>query len=141
MNNFKLGLRSLRQLEGCHPDLIRLAVRALQLSPTDFAVTEGKRDKERQRILVASGASRTMNSMHLPQADGFSWAYDFMAVGDLDKNGINDAKDLKRTWDRVLYTQIAQVHKLAAIELGIEIECGALDWPTFFDGPHIQLKR
>lgn len=140
MNNFKLGLGSLRVLRGVHPDLIRLCYRALSLSPYDFSVTEGVRAASRQRYLISTGASRTMNSKHLIQPSGFAHAYDVMAVGDLDKNGTNDAKDKKHTWDKNIYTAIALAHKKAAAELGIDIVCGALDWPNFFDGPHIQLK-
>jgi peptidoglycan LD-endopeptidase CwlK len=57
--------RSLNNLKGIHPDLRRVIDRALQDSPLDFVVIEGLRTLERQRQLVAAGASRTMNSRHL----------------------------------------------------------------------------
>jgi len=61
----KYSARSLKNLNGIHPDLRRVIDRALLDSPLDFVVIEGLRTKERQKQLVASGASKTMNSRHL----------------------------------------------------------------------------
>lgn len=62
---FFLGTQSEKNLEGVAPALVMCVRRALTLSSVDFAVFEGLRTEERQRELVASGASRTMNSYHL----------------------------------------------------------------------------
>lgn len=62
---FRLSSRSLARLDGVHPDLIRVVKRAIQITPVDFGITEGLRTKERQKELVAKGASRTLKSRHL----------------------------------------------------------------------------
>ena len=51
--------RSLRNLAGIHPDLRKVMDRALQEAPFAFVVTEGLRTLERQKQLVAIGASKT----------------------------------------------------------------------------------
>ena len=125
---FKLSVRSKKALVGVHPDLVRVVERAIQLTDVDFAVTEGVRTLERQRQLFASGASTTMNSRHLPGADGYAKAVDVAAwVG-----GIR--------WDWPLYHKIAEAMKAAAKELGVAIIWGG-DWKTFKDGPHFELDR
>ncbi len=57
--------RSLKNLNGIHPDLRRVIDRALQDSSLDFVVIEGLRTRTRQRQLVASGASKTLDSRHI----------------------------------------------------------------------------
>jgi peptidoglycan LD-endopeptidase CwlK len=65
MSNFKWGLRSLQNLSGIHPDLRRVADRALQLTTQDMTVIEGIRSLDRQRQLLAQGHTRTLNSRHI----------------------------------------------------------------------------
>ena len=62
---YKLGTRSLQSLSGVHPDLVAVVKRAIQITPQDFTVIEGVRNIERQKQLVAKGASKTMNSRHI----------------------------------------------------------------------------
>ncbi len=61
----KLNKRSLSRLEGVHPLLQRLIKEAAKGSPVEFQITEGRRSIEKQRQLVAKGASKTMRSRHL----------------------------------------------------------------------------
>ena len=116
--------RSLNNLKGIHPDLRRVIDRALQDSPLDFVVIEGLRTKERQQKLVASGASKTMNSRHLtghavdlvpigPDGPSFSWA---------------------------LYDHLGPAVEAAAALEGVAIQWGGR-WKTFCDGPHFELDR
>jgi hypothetical protein len=65
MNEFVFSKRSLTNLEGVHHDLVELAHLALSMSPIDFVVIDGVRTIEEQRILVAKGKSKTMDSRHL----------------------------------------------------------------------------
>lgn len=65
MSGFVFGARSLRNLDYVHPDLARVAHRALSLSEFDFAITEGLRSTARQRDLLTAGKSKTMRSRHL----------------------------------------------------------------------------
>lgn len=119
---FKLGPRSLARLKGVHPDLVKVVTRAIELTPVDFTVLEGLRTLERQKALMAAGASQTMNSRHL---DGH--AVDLGAW-------VDDQVD----WSWPLYGKIATAMKSAAAELNIPIEWGG-DWTKFKDGPHFQL--
>ena len=121
---FQLDARSLQRLQGVHPDLAKDIHRAAALSPIEFRVIEGLRTEKRQRELVASGASKTMNSRHLT-----GHAVDLAPyVGGTIR------------WDWPLYHKIADAVKQAAAELGVPIEWGG-DWRTFKDGPHFQLPH
>ena len=143
MPNFKLSIRSVSNLKGVHPDLIRVATLGISYSTHDFAITEGLRDLERQKMLVAQGYSKTLNSKHLLQPDGFGHAFDVMAVGDLNDDGIVDAQDQTHTWDPEIYRAIADAMKRAASELNVQIKWGGefktKDGKPFFDGPHFEL--
>lgn len=121
---FKLGARSIERLQGVHPDLVRVVHRAIALTPVDFTVLEGLRSPERQKTLVASGASQTLNSRHITghAVDLGAWV------------------DNQVDWSWPLYTKIANAMKAAANELGISIVWGG-DWKTFKDGPHFELDR
>jgi len=120
----KYSQRSLNSLRGIHPDLRRVIDLALQDSPLDFVVIEGLRTQDRQRQLVASGASRTMNSRHIT-----GHAVDLMPIG---PNG--------PAFDWPLYDQLGPAVKLAADKLGIALDWGG-DWKSFRDGPHFELDR
>ena len=118
----------IEKLAGVHPSLVKVVEAALAKKEMDFIVTEGVRAVERQKMLYDSGKSKTMNSKHLIQADGYSHACD-LAV---KVNG-------KVVWDWPSYRKLADLMKRTAKELNVNIECGA-DWKTFPDGPHFQLK-
>ena len=119
---FQLDARSLQRLQGVHPDLAKVIHRAAALSPIEFRVIEGLRTEKRQRELVASGASKTMNSRHLT-----GHAVDLAPyVGGTIR------------WDWPLYHKLAPAVKQAAAEAGVPIEWGG-DWKSFRDGPHFQL--
>ena len=62
---YKLGKRSMANMVGVHPELSFAVTEAIKISKQDFTVVEGVRSTKRQRELVASGKSRTMNSYHL----------------------------------------------------------------------------
>lgn len=62
---FFLGKGSEANLVGVEPKLVCCVRYAIKRTDVDFSVVEGLRRLERQKLLVASGASRTMNSYHL----------------------------------------------------------------------------
>lgn len=64
-NTFKFSSRSEKNLQGVNPDLVKVTRRALEISEVDFGITEGLRSRYRQKQLVATGKSQTMNSRHL----------------------------------------------------------------------------
>ena len=119
---FKLSKRSLKSLEGVHPDLIKVVKKAIEITEVDFVVIEGVRSVSKQRKLVEQGASKTMNSRHLTGHAVDLAAYD---------------KGVK--WDVHYYHKIAAAMKSAALYYGIHIGWGG-DWESFFDGPHFQLN-
>lgn len=43
MGKFHFSKRSLKNLEGVHPDLIKVMTQSLEISPIDFAILEGLR--------------------------------------------------------------------------------------------------
>ncbi len=53
----------MKQLNTCHPDLIRVFLRVC--SGWDCTVIEGKRTPRQQRIYEAHGASQTLESKHV----------------------------------------------------------------------------
>ena len=63
--SFKLSQRSLDRLDSVDPDLIKVVKYAIGVTKVDFGVIEGVRTLEKQKELVAAGASKTMNSKHL----------------------------------------------------------------------------
>lgn len=128
---YKLGDRSKKNLRGVHPDLVAVVELAIKDTEQDFTVIEGLRSEERQRMLVAKGASKTMNSRHLTGHAVDLMPYPFK--GDIDEDGILNYED----WDQ--YYPIADAMKQAANELGVALEWGG-DWKTFKDGPHFQLS-
>jgi len=134
---FNLGPRSLLNLRGVHPDLVRVVRRAISISKTDFTVIEGLRTTARQKQLVASGASKTMNSRHIT-----GHAIDIVPyVGG------------KVRWDWPLFIPIAEAMKKASELENVPIRYGGTwkllsETPVinmgvmhkkFPDGPHFEL--
>lgn len=141
---FYLGRRSLRRLEGVHPDLVRVVKRAIRVSVCDFTILEGVRSVERQRKLFQAGASKIMDSRHIamiplnsPELGPVAHAVDLGAYVDGTVR-----------WDWPLYYQIANAMKLASLEEEVLIRWGG-DWDSdgdyddehWRDGPHFELPR
>ena len=154
---FKLSGRSLGKLEGVHPVLVDTVKRAIEVSSVDFGVIYGVRSLAEQKKLYEAKRSQTMKSKHLVQEDGYSHAVDLMAYDGSDPS-----------WDIVMYDDIADAMKEAAIETGAKICWGAAwhindisEWSgtmeqamnayvdlrrssgrrPFIDGPHFQLSK
>ena len=122
---------NLKRLNGVHPDLI--TIMNLIGQKHDIAILEGVRTPERQKKLVARGSSKTMNSKHIIQSDGFAHAVDVTPFFDTDGDG-----DSEVSWAWPDYYPLAHAIKMKAKELGIVLQWGG-DWKTFKDGPHWQL--
>lgn len=106
---FKLSKRSLSKLEGVDERLVAIVNYAITETKIDFGVIEGVRSMERQRELVAKGASQTMRSRHL---DGE--AVDLMAY--IGSRG---------SWELNLYDDIAEAMKAGALACDVGIKWGA----------------
>ncbi len=117
-----LSERSLSRLDGVHADLVRVVKRAAATSNIDFTVLEGLRSLERQKTLVARGASKTMKSRHLT-----GHAVDLAPF-----------VDGQVVWAWPLYHKLAVIVKAAAVDEHVPIEWGG-SWVKFRDGPHWQL--
>ena len=154
-----LSKESLEKLQGVHPDLVRVVKRAIEITKQDFSVHEGLRTLERQKRLVANGASRTLNSKHIKQLDGYGHAVDLLPWSDFDGNGKSEI-----SWHWEHFYPIADAMRQAAKELGIKVRWGGnwselnvydkstkqlvadyvagrrrLGRQAFIDGPHFEL--
>lgn len=98
--------------------------RAIAITEIDFVVIEGLRTVERQRELVAKGASKTMNSRHLS-----GHACDIVPLFDGEIS-----------WRASLYVELAPYIKQAARDCRYPIQWGG-DWVKFRDMPHWELPR
>lgn len=147
---YALGAKSLKALEGVHPNLVALVKDAIQTTREDFAVHEGLRSLETQKDYYNRGVSKTLASKHLKQPDGFGHAVDLVPY----VNGI-------LRWEWPLIYPIAASMQAASIRLGIPLRWGgcwskqmkdygppkrAVDdyikqhpGPDFIDGPHYEL--
>lgn len=129
---FKLSSRSLTALKGVDKRLQDVVSLAIKYTTEDFFVNEGVRTIERQKMLVAQGASKTMRSKHLT-----GHAVDLVPVA---VNGQIPWKDDKK------FKAIGDAMFKAAKELNVKIRWGK-DWnmngiytdETFVDSPHFEL--
>ena len=126
---YKLSKRSLNNLKGVHPDLVKTVKRALEISDVDFTVVEGLRTLKKQKEYYNKGASKTMKSKHLIQSDGFGHAVDLYPYYD---------GSVQVDADYTYFKKIADSMKIAAAEFEVNITWGG-DWKTFVDCPHFQL--
>ena len=125
---FTLTQRDLERLDGAHPDLRRVIIRAASMSPIPFTVLEVLRSLAQQKKNVANGASKTMRSRHLAHpSDGKARAVDIAPLA-----------DGKVSWAWPLYHKLAPIIKEAAKAENVPIEWGG-DWKSLRDGPHWQL--
>ncbi|QDP48904.1 MAG: hypothetical protein Unbinned7794contig1000_48 [Prokaryotic dsDNA virus sp.] len=124
------GKASRANLNGGCDDIIRLVMRAFELTEIDFSVIETKRTEEMQRANITNGVSWTMDSDHLEE--------------DPDGSGVL-AVDLypwvdgETSHDPEHYKLLAKAMFKAAGQLGIQIKWGGF-WKNF-DGPHFAKRR
>ena len=154
---YQLGKLSKVNLVGVHPILVKLVGRTIELTTQDFTVHDGLRTKAEQQKLVAKGASKTMASKHLPQADGFGHAVDLVPFinGQLrwewppiynialaldqaaTEQGVANHIRWGGVWDKTL-DQYGGSSKSMAAE--VAAYCARHPGPDFIDGPHFELK-
>ena len=127
----RFGKRSRSRLKGVNPKLVNVLNEAIKLM--DLTILEGLRSVERQKELVASGASKTMKSKHLK-----GWAVDVTPYPvDFDS-----AKGINRHY------YMAGMLRGIAHMMKIPVRSGA-DWDSdgeikdqkFNDLVHIELKN
>lgn len=131
-NTLVFSKSSEEHLKDVHPDLVKLARRALELSNVDFGIADGVRTPWEQRELLSARATQTLNSRHVPM--------DTMAGG----NGKGHALDVfpvvnkKVRYDGRLFAEIKNAWTEAGRELKIKFNWGG-DWKDFHDAPHFEL--
>lgn len=132
----KFGTDSKQRLEKVHPLLQRLCYALLAYQ--DIKITYGDRTIQEQADLVRRGLSKTMDSMHLIQDDGFAHAVD-IAPYPIDWN------NTKR-----FYYMAGMMEVLGKIMLpsdwylrwGGNWDCDEdLDDQTFMDLGHFEIRR
>lgn len=116
-----MDTRSEKNLTGVHPDIVKVIRAAHAKGVMDFVVTEGLRTLERQKELMAAGASKTLKSRHL--------------TGDAVDLAVRVGTEIR--WDWPLYKKLSDLIKETAKEQGVVLEWGG-DWKSFKDGPHFQ---
>jgi len=168
---YHLGKGSLKNLQGVHPILVSTIKEAITISPVDFTILKngGLRTKEMQRTLVRRGASKTMNSKHRVQSDGYGHAADlvpyiggqpqwkwepiYRIAAAMRIASRNQGVILRwgGVWDRALDVlasddegDIPLHHKIEndafEIKAAVQEYCHRHPGPDFIDGPHYEIK-
>jgi peptidoglycan L-alanyl-D-glutamate endopeptidase CwlK len=97
-------------------------------SSVDFGVGDhAVRTEQQQRGFVSKKLSRTVDSKHLRQKDGYSHAVDLYPVG----YNANNPKKTKDQFEAITYAM-----NMAAFDLGIRLD-GGFNWK--WDYPHFQI--
>lgn len=154
-SGFRFGSKSKAELVGVLPVLVDVADLALRLSTQDFMIFDGLRTPEEQKRLVAKGMSKTLNSKHLKQKDGYSHAFDAVpVVGSIPKwdwqlifpvafavdraaTGLGVADKIRwgGAWDRTLADFGGDAN---AYEREVRLYCDRHPGKDFIDGPHFE---
>lgn len=131
--------RSIDNLKGVHPDLVKLMTEAIKDSPVDFTITEGVRTAERQQMLFKQRPKVTnvdgiiKKSNHQVKSDGYGHAVDLYPF----YNGSVQVQDK----EVIPKLKLIAVHiKAVAKCLGISITWGG-DFKSLHDPPHFELKK
>jgi len=101
---FTFSKSSVKNMQGVHPDLIRLYMESIKVSPIDFGVPSsgGLRTQGEQNLLFQNGKSKcdgfNDKSNHQAKDDGLGYALDFYAY-----------VDGKASWNNVHLSIIAGV--------------------------------
>lgn len=126
---YKFSKRSLNNLKGVHPDLVKLMNEAIKTTPIDFTITEGVRTTARQLELYKAKKSNCdgiyKKSNHQVKKDGYGYAVDLYPL------------PIQYT-NMTPYIKLSQHIKSVAKNLGIKISYGG-DW-KMRDFPHYQLE-
>ncbi len=111
---FYLGRRSLRELDGVHPELIDVVQYAIAKTEQDFTVYDGLRTDAEQAEYVRAGVSKTLNSKHLVQkATGHGHAVDLVPY-----------VNRRLRWELQACYEIARAMQEASTELRVPIRWG-----------------
>jgi peptidoglycan L-alanyl-D-glutamate endopeptidase CwlK len=152
---FKFSSRSFARLEGVHPDLAELLIKAIEESVIDFGVVEGVRTLESQRLMVERKVSQTMNSKHLIQEDGWGhavdlvpylgtkssweWRYIFEMTLAIQRTLRNRDTAYPRIRWGGAWTCLNTVKRPKQLQAAYVERCTRLGKTPFLDGPHFEI--
>jgi peptidoglycan LD-endopeptidase CwlK len=126
---YQYGRTSRQRMEGVHPILVERAERALSYGILDATILQfgGLRTLDDQKLMVARGASKTLNSLHRKQSTGYGHAIDIAPFP-------VDWDDLTRfnMWATLMFRAAMEDEYDVPLEWG-----GHWGW----DYPHFQLPR
>lgn len=126
--SFALSAKSVSRMNGVDVRIVRIALRAIQITLIDFGIPEhgGKRDSETQRILYNMGKSKCDGTVKISKHQKGK-ALDFFPY-----------RDGKADYSKEAVAIVACAFLQAAMELGYRIRWGG-HFSNFFDGCHIEL--
>ncbi|MDX8126738.1 M15 family metallopeptidase [Methylomonas sp. OY6] len=151
MSGFKLGEKSLKELNGVHADLVAVVKRAIELTSQDFSVHDGIRTLAEQQKLVQSGASQTLDSRHItghavdlvPYINGkLRWEWEpIYKIADAVRTAAKELNVPIRwggAWDVTLTNTDEAPEDLVADYTALRKKAGK---KAFIDGPHFELPK
>lgn len=126
--SFKLSQKSIENMSGVDPRLIRIAEMAIAITRIDFGIPAdgGIRTAARQNELFKAGKSKL---------DGFNKKSEHQSGKALDFYAFVDGK---ASWEHEHLAQVAAAFLQSASMLGYKLNWGGL-WKSFLDMPHVQL--
>lgn len=123
---YKLSAISMKRLDTCHPDIQIVVLKAIEISPIDFGVACGERNKKDQNKAFDEKKSRIKwpNGKHNKSP---SLAVDLYAY-----------VDSQASWNESHLSMLAGVILSVANNLGINLKWGG-HWKKFIDMPHYEI--
>ena len=134
---FKFSKKSLKKLEGLHPNLQNFFMELIKISPYDFSITQGIRTTAEQNKLYQQG--RTTPGKIVTNCDGYKLKSSHQTKSD----GLGHAGDIavlvnnKITWSERYYKEVAMAARILMQKYNIE---WGGDWKNFKDLPHFEYK-
>lgn len=148
---YALGAKSIANLKGVHPDLVRVVSRAIATTTQDFSVHEGLRSLARQKEYVARGVSKTMDSRHIggfavdlvPYVNGqLRWEWPVIWPIAAAMRGAALAEKVSVRWGGVWDRLLAEIPGDAVgLKLAVEAYSKRHPGADFLDGPHFELPK
>lgn len=89
---FRFGSRSRKELDTCHPDLIKIAELAIKRTPIDFGIHQGGRTVEQQRKYFREGKS-SINPDAYSSVESLAQRAKHVTIPGNDKYGVSRAFD------------------------------------------------
>ncbi|MBS5037147.1 MAG: M15 family metallopeptidase [Fusobacterium sp.] len=134
---FKFSKKSLKKLEGLHPNLQNFFMELIKISPYDFSIAQGIRTAEEQNKLYQQG--RTTPGKIVTNCDGYKIKSNHQTKDD----GLGHAGDIavlvnnKITWEEKYYKEVAMTARILMQKYNVE---WGGDWKNFKDLPHFEYK-